>query len=364
MWRDRWYPTITKLPNGEVLITGGTAQPDPDFAEPSESSPNNPCPTPSGRCPEGLALGKAWSSVANAPGLSTGIRTQNARGTAFNNAFEIYSPTSGSLEMLEATAADVQSFEHYYPWWHIAPTGLAFLSGAGKQKGLLDWEQGEWRGIWESTNHGIPYDTHRVYGTSVMYEPGKVLVIGGGYAADVYDNGELQIFALNNTRNGNTSLHMELSSSSSTPPLMKQGPNMQFSRTHLDATLLADGKVFVNGGQQDGGENPGSIPPTPMTPQQSREWWPRTVNPATVFNIDLAVNQSEIWIPGPENTGTGRFVPGPRASKPRIYHSASLLMPDATVLTVGGGGADFAPVISKPVGRMAAIMAAGTVNTR
>ncbi len=338
MWRDRWYPTVTKLPNGEVMISGGTAEPDSAFVEGSSSDPNNPCRTPSGRCPEGLALGKTFSSIANAPGLSTGIKTQNARGTAFNNAFEIYSPDSGSLRMLEATAADVQSFEHYYPWWHIAPNGLAFLAGAGKQKGLLDWQQGQWKGIWESTNHGIPYDAHRVYGTSVMYEPGKVLVIGGGYAADTYPNGELVIYALNNQRNGKTSLHLELSNSSSIPPVMKQGPNMQYSRTHLDATLLADGKVFVNGGQQDGGENPGAIPPTPMTPQESREWWPKTVNPATVFNIDLAVYQSEIWSPGPENGGTGKFVLGPRAQKPRIYHSASLLLPDATVLTLGGGG--------------------------
>jgi hypothetical protein len=331
MWRDRWYPTLTKLPNGEVMITGGTAEPDPGFEEGSLSDANNPCRTASGRCPQGLALGKPG-------GLSVGIKTQNARGTAFNNAFEIYSPDTGALRMLEATAADINSFEHYYPWWHIAPNGLAFLTGAGKQKGLLDWAQGQWRGIWESTSHGIPYDAHRVYGTSVMYEPGKALVIGGGYAADVYDSGELQIFALNNTRNGKTTLHLELSQSSSTPPLMKQGPNMQYSRTHLDATLLADGKVFVNGGQQDGGENPGPIPPTPMTAQQSREWWPKTVNPATVFNIDLAVHQSEIWLPGPENGGTGRFVLGPRAQKPRIYHSAALLLPDATVLTVGGGG--------------------------
>ncbi len=338
MWRERWYPTVTKLPNGEVLITGGTAQPDPGFVEGSTSSPDNPCPTPTGRCPEGLALGKTFSSIANAPGLDRGIKTQNGRGTAFNNAFEIYNPTSGSLRMLEATAAEVESFEHYYPWWHIAPNGLAFLSGAGKQKGLLDWAQGQWKGIWESTSQGIPYDAHRVYGTSVMYEPGKVLVIGGGYAADVWDSGQLQIFALNNTRNGKTSLHLELSPSSSSPPTMKQGPNMQYSRTHLDATLLADGKVFVNGGQQDGGENPGAIPPTPMTLEESAQWWPKTVNPATVFNIDLAVKQSEIWSPGPENGGTGKFVLGPRAQKPRIYHSASLLLPDATVLTVGGGG--------------------------
>ncbi|MCS7194721.1 MAG: DUF1929 domain-containing protein [Meiothermus sp.] len=344
MWWGRWYPTVTKLPNGELLITGGTSKPNPSFVE---GSTDPRCRTPSGRCPEGLAQGKPHSTIANAPGLDKGVRTQNARGTAHNNAFEVYDPDTSTLRMLEATAAEVNSFEHYYPWWHIAPNGLAFLSGAGKQKGLLDWRQGQWTGIWESTSHGIPYDAHRVYGSSVMYEPGKVLVIGGGYAADDWSSGELAIFSLNNWENGHTTLHITLAQNANTPPTMTPGPKMRYSRTHLDATLLANGDIFVNGGQQDGGENTQSIPgyagrrPTGARPVLSgtlaREWWPKTVNPATVFNIDLAVYQSEIW-KRPASGGTGHFVLGPRAQRPRIYHSASLLLPDATVLTVGGGG--------------------------
>ena len=326
MWRDRWYPTVTKLPNGRLLITGGTAKPDPSFVEGSTSSTSNPCRTKNGRCPTGLALGVGQ--------MDRGIRT-TAGNTAFNNAFEIYDPVSGSLSMLDSNASAIASFEHYYPWWHIAPNGLSFLSGAGKQKAYLDTNADRWYGPWESTSYGIPYDAHRVYGTSVMYEPGKVMVLGGGYAADQWSGTPAQrsIIALNNRVNGKTSLLMTLSNSSSTPPTLAQGPNMQYSRTHLNATLLANGQIFVNGGQQDGGENPGAIPATPMTVAQSTEWWPKTVNPGTVWNPDLAVFGSEIWSPG-----SNSFVPGPRAQKPRIYHSMAMLLPDATVLTAGGGG--------------------------
>jgi hypothetical protein len=318
MWRDRWYPTLTRLPDGRILITGGTAQPDPGFVDGSPSTPDNPCRTPSGVCPPGLERGVPG-------GLSVGIGTQNANQTAHNNAFEIYDPLSGTLSMLNSNASAIASFEHYYPWWHIAPNGLAFLSGAGKQKAFLDIAQDRWSELWESTSYGIPNDAHRVYGSSVMYQPGRVLVIGGGYAWFDFPNN--RVGASNNWNNGHTTIHMTLSNSSSTPPTMIQGPQMQFRRTHPNATLLADGRVFVNGGQQDGGESP----PQPL----DRNLWHNTVNPGTVWNPDLAVFTSEIWTPG-GNGGT--FTLGPRAQRPRMYHSVAMLLPDATVLTVGGGG--------------------------
>lgn len=341
MWRDRWYPTLTRLPDDRVLITGGTSQPDPDFVEGSASDPVfNPCRTPSGTCPPGLRQGLPGgdTSIPGAParGLDRGIATINARQTAFNNAFEIFDPRSG-LSMLNTTAAPIESFEHYYPWWHVAPSGLVFLAGAGKQKAFLDVQSDRWVGVWESDQHGLSRDAHRVYGTSVMYRPNRVLVLGGGYAADIWPEParERVIYALNNLENGNTSVHIELLGDPTRPPIMTPGPRMDFSRTHLNATLLADGRIFVNGGQQDGGENPGPIPARPMSVADSAAWWPRTVNPATVWNIDLAVHYSEIWTPGP---GGGSFQRGPRARQPRIYHATSLLLPDATVLTAGGGG--------------------------
>src|SRR4029077_17559836 len=42
--------------------------------------------------------------------------------------------------------------------------------------------------------------------------------------------------------------------------------------------------------------------------------------------------QAEIWDPT-----TGHWTAGASASKPRLYHSIALLLPDATVLTGGGG---------------------------
>jgi hypothetical protein len=81
--------------------------------------------------------------------------------------------------------------------------------------------------------------------------------------------------------------------------------SMLHPRTHLNATTLPDGRVWVNGGNTDG-QN---------------------------FNITNAVYESELWSPS-----TGQWTAAAVAQKPRIYHSVSLLLPDGRVLTSGGGG--------------------------
>jgi hypothetical protein len=80
---------------------------------------------------------------------------------------------------------------------------------------------------------------------------------------------------------------------------------MTYGRTHLDATLLADGSVFVNGGNTSG------------------------IN----FNDTTSIYVSEVWKPS-----TGTWHAGATAQKPRNYHSVSLLLPDGSVWTAGGGG--------------------------
>ena len=67
-------------------------------------------------------------------------------------------------------------------------------------------------------------------------------------------------------------------------------------------TTLADGKIFLNGG---------SLTPNVMT---------------------LVSYQSQIYDPNAQT-----WTPGPINATPRLYHSVALLLPDATVLTGGGG---------------------------
>jgi Domain of unknown function (DUF1929) len=55
---------------------------------------------------------------------------------------------------------------------------------------------------------------------------------------------------------------------------------------------------------------------------------------SVIQSLDYAVRYAEVW-----NPVTGLWRVGATAEKSRLYHSAALLLPDATVL-VGGGGRD------------------------
>jgi Domain of unknown function (DUF1929)/Glyoxal oxidase N-terminus len=85
-------------------------------------------------------------------------------------------------------------------------------------------------------------------------------------------------------------------------PVVTQTDNIDQMRFWASGTILADGKVLVTGGSQVENELTG------------------------------VAYQAEIWDPA-----TGHWTAGASATKPRLYHSNSLLLPDASVLTGGGG---------------------------
>ncbi len=85
-------------------------------------------------------------------------------------------------------------------------------------------------------------------------------------------------------------------------PIVTPTGNLDQLRDDASATVLADGQVLVSGG-------------------------------STVHNQLTGVAYStEIW-----NPATGTWTTGASATKPRLYHSNALLLPDGSVLTAGGG---------------------------
>ncbi len=89
----------------------------------------------------------------------------------------------------------------------------------------------------------------------------------------------------------------------STPePTVTDAGVLAYDRQYGSATVLADGKVWVNGGSPNGN------------------------------SLDGGVFESEMW-----NPATGEWKIMARASTIRLYHSTSMLMPDGTVFTGGGG---------------------------
>ncbi len=225
MTEGRWYPTTVALPNKEILIVGG------------------------------------YSNEA----------------TTFNRIPEVWNPTNNTLRRLN-NASMGSLFNHLYPWIHAAPNGKAFYSGSGNFMAYLNTAgQGGWEGF------SIREFQGRSYGSSVMYSPSRLLIIGGG---------------------GNNKSAVTVNLSNGGMQVAPANP-MNSGRTHLNATVLPNGEVFVNGGNTSG----------------------------LVFDNSTSVYSGEIWNP---NTGIWRLMAN--ADKPRNYHAVSMLLPDGRVWTAGGGG--------------------------
>jgi hypothetical protein len=116
-----------------------------------------------------------------------------------------------------------------------------------------------------------------------MYEPGKVLIVGGGdpplATAEIIDL------------------------TAATPAWRNTG-SMAYARRQINATVLPDGRVLVTGGSSGAGFDNESSP----------------------------VLAAEVWDPATE-----RWTTLASMRTPRLYHSTALLLPDGRVLSAGGG---------------------------
>jgi galactose oxidase len=166
-----------------------------------------------------------------------------------------------------------------YPFMHLAPNGRAFTSGPSQTTRYLNTSgSGSWSVV---ANSGFG---HRDFGSSVLYDDGKVLIAGGGNPPT------------------NTAEVIDLNA---TTPAWRSVAPMTNRRRQMNATLLPDGTVLVTGGSS-----------------------------ATGFdNAAGAVFAAELWDPVAETwTTVASF------TKYRGYHSFALLLPDGRVLSGGGDG--------------------------
>lgn len=173
-----------------------------------------------------------------------------------------------------------------YPRMHLLPNGKVFYSGSTTSSRYFDPSAHTWSSVVATTN----YSGTRTYGSSVLlpltpannYKP-VVFIMGGGSPAT------------------NTTEFIDLSAGS---PRWVYGPNMSQARIEMNATILPNGKVIVLGGSLNDEDT------------------------ATAsLNADLYDPISNTF----SSAGQNAYA--------RLYHSNSLLLPDATVMFFGGNPA-------------------------
>jgi Domain of unknown function (DUF1929)/Divergent InlB B-repeat domain len=220
MQNGRWYPSVLALPNGEALVVSG--------------------------------------------GGTDGT---------LNTIPEVLSASGTSLRPLTAAASSID----YFPMMFVAPNGSVFIAGPAQTTGYVTTDGAGGTSTGPSSAYG-----KRDYGSAVMYEPGKILLVGGGGPTSSAEKIDLNV-------GGN----------------WQSAGAMRVARRQMNATLLADGTVLVTGGTNASGFN---SPPT-----------------------DANVLAAERWTP------TGGWTQLARQTHYRLYHSNALLLRDGRVLSVGSG---------------------------
>jgi hypothetical protein len=244
MAHGRWYPTVTVLPDGRALTMAGRDQ-------------NNAV----------VMTPEIWES---------------------NHWVEL--PGAGALEI------------PYYPRNFVDPkNGLIFyaservqsrwfnVDGAGVNGGRGSWTAGP--------THIL--NVNRDYGSAVMYDVGKILVVGGG--------GNLSWPTPDHKVSLPTATAEIIDLNAQNPAWQSTG-SMANPRRHMNATVLPDGQVLATGGTRGGG--------------------------FVDINEADAVKAVELW-----NPKTGQWTTLAANSIMRVYHSVSMLLPDGTVLHGSSGDA-------------------------
>jgi hypothetical protein len=187
---------------------------------------------------------------------------------------EIYDPVTDTWTRLIGAMRD----QPLYSFMFVLPDGRPYESGSKVSTATLDVSgTGSW-----TPGPNARYATSGYSESAVMYRPGKILRAGGGDPA----HGRTQV--------------VDMTAAS---PAWREIAPMSFARRRMNLTILADGTVMAIGGT------------------------------GQADSATAAVLAGEIWDPATETWTTVASM-----GEARMYHSASVLLPDGRVV-VGGGEA-------------------------
>jgi Domain of unknown function (DUF1929) len=282
------------LPDGRLLTIGGLIRPTPPGTPQLGTKDTNLFNPSSSTWSKAADMNIARyypSSVPLANGDVLAIAGSNDTNGANIDTPEVWQTNSGLPETDPGKyrlLSNGKFSQGWYPMAFQAPNGKVFNVGPQPTMGYLDPNgTGTWTSLGDRVDPANDLGNgRRTFGNAVMYEPGKIALIGG---ADPPTN---------------TAMTININGSS---PAVTQVGSMTAARRQQNATILPDGTVLVTGGTSGPGFN----------------------------DATRAVLTTELW-----NPATGQFKTLKNAATPRLYHSVALLMPDARVLSAGGDGSN------------------------
>lgn len=284
---DMFCPGSSINDQGQVIVTGGN-----DEARSSVYSP---------------ATG-AWTSLANMNrprGYHSSATLADGKlfviggswsGEVGNKHGEIYNPVANTWTKLDGcNVTRIQTGDPAGPyksdnhaWLFAWKSNLIFNAGPSTR---MTWFNVTGGGSWkEGGTRGT--DTDSMSGIAAMYDAEKGLIVTAG--------GTTQYAGTPSTKN----THIIQLGNINEPATVTRVADMTYARTYHNSVILPNGKVLVIGGQSFARnfQDTNAILPTELFDPDTKTW--SVVAPVSI---------------------------------PRTYHSVALLLPDATVISGGGG---------------------------
>ena len=268
------------LADGRLLVAGGHIQNNVGLATAKIYDPftNTWSPLPN------MNAGRWYPTNTTLAGGDVLVASGDTNIGVTNNLPQVYQVSSNTWRDLSGAQLQLP----LYPWMFQAPDGRVLNAGPNPDARMLDTAgTGAWSLI-DGSNYGF-----RGYGSAVMYDRGKVLLVGGGAPTAT-----AEVIDLNQ------------------PGAQWQYTgSMSIARRQINATVLPDGTVLVTGGTSGPGFN----------------------------DRAGAVYSAELWDPA-----TGQFTTLASMAVPRWYHSTAVLLPDGRLFSGGGDDNPSAEVFSPP----------------
>ncbi len=298
---DMFCPGINLLPDGRIMAAGGASS-----DRVSIFDPNTELWGVADRMniPRGYQ-GNVTLSDGSVFTLGGSWADGNSPSTNGQKDAELWSPLTGWFKLPGILGADIFTANDLntearglyrvdnHLWLWAAPNGKIFHAGPSEEMHWIDVT-----GTGSVTSAGIRTgDTYSMKGTTVMFDQGKILKVGGAESYDSDHPAKDNAFVIDINNEASVTV-------------VPTANSLEFSRTMLNSVVLPNGEVLVTGG----------------------------LDQAKVFTDVGARFAGEIYSPV---TNSWRTVAG--MAEARTYHSVSILMSDGRVFVGGGGLCDGTP---------------------
>jgi hypothetical protein len=287
---DFFCPGTTNLPDGRVLINGGSSSPKTSIYNWSSNSWSASGLMNVPRGYEGNTL-LSNGKVLTFGGSWSGGTTTDKKGEVWSNGNWTLLSSLSSANVIGPDPQGVYRGDNHL-WLFATSNGNVFHAGPSSQ---MNWISTSGTGSIQSAgNRGS--DPFSINGVAAMYDVGMILKAGGAPAYQQPTSGTISAT--------NATYLINITGGYRSTPVVTQLAPMAYQRAFASGVVLPNGNVVVVGGQ--------------TIPQP--------------FTDTSAILVPEIWNPATQTFS--RLAP---MATPRTYHSTAILMADGRVF-VGGGG--------------------------